>query len=639
MSDNSISRIPNATEAMPGPETESRLGRWYWVRSEDWEGKPYTWLGCCTHEGSNYIQISGIKDQYTRIHLDEFDEHLTHEPDPDGVIARKVEHYRHRSASLIQQVNDIVSALGIQPKALSHLTGSTSLTVPAGAKEVKAYGTALALAENETLPALFGKIKKANKKMAQWMAAPTLPMKAQLDIAMSTVKHIKQRIYAIELYAGVTEEIEQIAEGTAAPADAKVHLFQRRLYMDEECLADYRSGGMDFNGIDKFEAWLLKPANRDRIMPAPKCVVSMRVRRVDKERQNTTILSMFINIKLEEMDTATFLYIRNGENVYRLATELDFSESLFPDRATFDPMRPMMAKMFASRIDDLMDKAEYDDRVVAEAERKRKSKKWLRDNPKSTWNHKEKGMREFADPYRSMGGFDHDRYEPFNPSSVYYDDISEIVAERISHYNRVALIIQGLFDRSPCFQPHLMTKTWRPEDFMRAVDLIYDNSEVLHHGDAPDFEAYRTEINATLGTGSITIGQERFWMKAEAVKYNAQADRSYRGRVNHISLHQPHGNPGPGFTATVEVWNAKTRSATFRWLRERIGQRYYRSDPQQLPSAIAVPAAKLFNVSAYTPGDFKRFYADSRTRAQYLRWAPFLLGAEDWHAAQRKKAK
>ncbi len=41
-----------------------------------------------------------------------------------------------------------------------------------------------------------------------------------------------------------------------------------------------------------------------------------------------------------------------------------------------------------------------------------------------------------------------DRYEPFDPSSVYYDDIAEVISDKIAHYNRIALIVQGLFDRS-----------------------------------------------------------------------------------------------------------------------------------------------------------------------------------------------
>ena len=48
---------------------------------------------------------------------------------------------------------------------------------------------------------------------------------------------------------------------------------------------------------------------------------------------------------------------------------------------------------------------------------------------------------------------------------------------------------------------------------------------------------------------------------------------------------------------------------------------------------------KLFNISAYTPDDFKQFFADPRTRANYLAWAPLLLVAEDWHAGKLRPEK
>jgi hypothetical protein len=36
-------------------------------------------------------------------------------------------------------------------------------------------------------------------------------------------------------------------------------------------------------------------------------------------------------------------------------------------------------------------------------------------------------------------------------------------------------------------------------------------------------------------------------------------------------------------------------------------------------------------VMGHKLGDFKQFYADPRTREQYLQWAPMLLSAEDYH--------
>lgn len=621
--------------ARDGHEPDSVLGQWFWVNDQNYDGEPERWFGCVVAEGSNYLLVRGVTGAETRVHNDEFFERLTPEPDPQRVIDEQVRLLHHESQDLMRQASDLTRSLGIDTRALPGVSGGTALTVAAGRREVQEYKAALQKAQKETLPKLFEQIKTTNKAIAKWMAAPMLPLAAQLGTAEKTVDHIKRRIYAIELYAGVTEEVVQVASGDPAPAEEKVRLFQRRLYMDEECLADYRAGGMEFKDIAKFDAWLLEPANLDRLLPTPRCIVSMRVRRKEKEREATSILSHFVNFLLARDDDSTFLYIRNGANVYRLSTDIDFGRNLFPDRKTFDPQRPMMARMFGSRVESLIDRAEYEEQIAEEREKERNSKKWLREHPKSTWDTKTMGDREFANPYRFTGTrYLGDRFEPFDPSSVYYDDIAESVSDRIAHYNRVALIVQGLFDRSPVFHPHHMAKVWKPDDFFQAVELVYDNSVVLYDGDKPDFEAYRRKLNASLQVGSIVIGQEHAWMVREAAKYNAQGARSHYRGFQRVKLHKPYGDPGPGFTAAIGQWKAKSREAVFRWMRQRQSQRRYLDDKMDLPATLTVPESQLLNVSAYTPGDFRRFYADPRTRADYIKWAPFLLGAEDFHAGK-----
>jgi hypothetical protein len=50
---------------------------------------------------------------------------------------------------------------------------------------------------------------------------------------------------------------------------------------------------------------------------------------------------------------------------------------------------------------------------------------------------------------------------------------------------------------------------------------------------------------------------------------------------------------------------------------------------------VAVGTAdRLLNLDTYQPGDYKQFYADPRTRADYLEWAPYLLRAEDFKAGK-----
>ncbi len=77
----------------------------------------------------------------------------------------------------------------------------------------------------------------------------------------------------------------------------------------------------------------------------------------------------------------------------------------------------------------------------------------------------------------------------------------------------------------------------------------------------------------------------------------------------------------------------------FRWSRERLRPRRWnsRGNDDDLGITFTAPLDKVLNVSAYKPGDFKQFYADPRTRAEYLQWAPLLLAAEDWHSKKGAK--
>jgi hypothetical protein len=227
-----------------------------------------------------------------------------------------------------------------------------------------------------------------------------------------------------------------------------------------------------------------------------------------------------------------------------------------------------------------------------------------------------------------------DEWEPADPTSVYFDEASEFIAEEIKRYNRIAVIIQGLFDRSMVLHPHQPVQVWNPISFEGAIELVYDNM-TLTHGDKPDFEAYRAELNKTLGPDSIVTGQEDFWLRREADKENERQERDWRNRDrqrSNYTRYKPYGNSGPGLVNRMDDWKKRARKAVFRWTY----QRGYFGDGAERNATLEVPSEELLNVSAYTPGDYKRFFSDPRTRQEYLKWAPLLLAAEDYHAGARK---
>ena len=96
--------------------------------------------------------------------------------------------------------------------------------------------------------------------------------------------------------------------------------------------------------------------------------------------------------------------------------------------------------------------------------------------------------------------------------------------------------------------------------------------------------------------------------------------------------------PGPGMVSQAKQVIFKkgvATKATFAWERQR-AYNHYSDDRSLVPVKLTVLVEDLLNVSAYRTGDFKRFFADPRTRVEYLQWAPLLLAAEKW--CQKKKA-
>jgi len=660
------------------PVIEPAIGQWYWVKGdrEDYAcsshpaigfpGDEYGWFGCIVLVGSNMVELhspSSGRDGYstTRVLFEDMDDQLLYEPDHQGVIARSLSHYQEEVNRQIAEVKRITSRLGVVGNAIEEHQPSdgAALMVLSSENDPDRYKNQLIKARDEDLPTLFDDIKQSNAAVAKWMSAETTGLLAEASQLDGTIGRIEQRIFNVELYAGLTENVALVREGDTAGYADKIHLMQRMMFMDEECLLDYEAGGMDIESINQFDAWLSREANLDRCLPFPKTVVLFRVRRNIKGR--TADLNPFIKVALEQEDKLTFMYIRNGGNLYRLNCAFEFGEKMFPDEGSLDLGEPMMAKMFCSSVDKLMPRREWEDRL-AEAkgkvlEEKRLSDQWIAENPEEKWLEKwrrehpgkepGKGAWIRSNPYRSWLNGEQptsrklselEDYEPFDQGNLFYDEIMARLRDEMGRFNRVALILQGLLDRSPVLHPHPKARTWEAAGFELAFELIYDGSNVLYHGDAPDFEAYRQSVNAVADEDSVFYGQQDYWEQLEAEKECRRRDNDWRDEGKYRPVRwKPYGNPGPGRIAKPSKFLKKSQKVRFSWERMRLKRPRWIGDPDgPIATHVTVPLDELFNVSGYQPGDYKRFFQDPRTRQEYLKWAPFLLSAEDYHSGVLK---
>lgn len=619
-----VSHFSAPRSEMKGPLY--RLGDWYWVGVDREDGE--VWLGAITHVGSNYIEISGPADErcthHTRVHFRDVEKECRREPEAEKVIAAKIEEQRHIVAEATKRISAITGRLAIDA---AHADGETRSLAVYDRTSMDEYKRDLITARDKSLPALFEEIKKASALMSVWMSAQMIPMRAEAEQAEGVIEVVKGRIHGVELYAGLAEEVEEIRDGAPAAMDEPIHLFQRRHYMDEECLIDYEVGGMRFESVLGFDAWLLKPANLARILPCPRSVVAFRVRRNKAEVEFTSFRD-FINMLFEQgkdKDMLTYLYMRNGERVYRLSTTLDFGERLFPeiDRSTVMGGKLYAVKGYDDEIERLATEGEYQDLK----RRAREERAMLKGLPEEERRQKDQHLTESL---RYWVLWDHE--------TVWYDDIAAYMKKQLDDHNRVVLVLQGLLDRSRVFEPHPTYKLWEGADFNRAFKLVYDDSRALAAGEKPDFLAYQAEVNAKLKKGSTTVGQVDFWMEIEAERENKRRQEREGSRYwdrPELKRYRPYGNPGPGVYATVQEYSS-AKGCTFTWRRERLTYRprmpwdAERSD--DVGCRLTVPVDRLLCVGGYRPGDYHKFYDDPRTRAEYLKWAPLLLRAEEYHA-------
>jgi hypothetical protein len=633
------------------------VGQWYWVHHKVSDEDETTWTFCCiTHLGSNFATLTSCqqgkyKDTMTfRIHFDGFFDDLVWVPNAQEVIDGYISHHHSNLHLLMREMKEVTARLAIAPSCELQVDSAETqaLSTTLSGQSYGDYKGALIRAKKEELPAIFKAIEEQHLELAKWMSAQLVPMRAQAAKLAKITDSIESRIFNVELYAGLVEVVEQVRDGEPAQLSTPVTLIQRRHYMDEECLAHYETGGMQFRHIRAFDKWIARGDNLNRLLPFPRCIVAFRVRHYDIQRETGNLDEFFQLMDERKEDRKTFLYIRNGEQLFRMSTGIDFGHHLFPDieREKLGGVK-LWAEHSHGKIHNLITDHDYNERVRTWQERvtanERKHAEWEVEKAawearKATASEEEKAKNSYKyhwfyedDDLR----FDEAHFTPFDKTSVYHDDIKKYVQDQIDAHNRIALVIQGLLDRSSVLHPHPPWQLWTTEGFGQALNLIYDSSKALTPGEAPDFEAFRARLNKSLTTGSVTIGQQVPWEEAEAEKWNeknSSRDRRWRYR--------PHTNPGPGHIATVVArrgakaryeWIRKSNKAKKRWEDNpnRPGWGWERRDYADIKSAYMCKIENVLNISAYTPGDFKQFFNDPRTRADYPKWAPFLLAAEE----------
>lgn len=258
-----------------------------------------------------------------------------HEFEPDGhkIRAKQI-------AEIMGEINQMTSEnvqLGIEANNTLGLIGvgetspatSNALITSNQPEELKKKMAALQAAMKKKSTAIALKQKKVQALVKEQEKA----LDAVARVFSTATERMNEFMWSINLYLGRDEEIALIREGEPADQETPISIRQLVLYMDEECALNADFGGLEFDKINEFDEWVSKPENFDRLIPEPRCVVALKPRHTPLKDDD---MDPWEQAARDQANMKTYFLVRNGERAYRVCTELEVGENLFPTRNEFD---------------------------------------------------------------------------------------------------------------------------------------------------------------------------------------------------------------------------------------------------------------------------------------------------------------
>lgn len=591
----------NRGQAAGKPDDHPKRGEWYWVKFWEWK-EPTCWSGtrhisgtgprhlgkeelmCVVHVGSNFVAFgdtSANLENADRVPNAELLARTRKEENAHAIIDGWVEETRsklHTTLKLLAEKMNTAGLIGEENAA------PTSLLPSLTRRDPNQHKKELTLLRDKTLPATKERVKELTSHMVTLQKMKFMSERSEMYALSRAVTKADERIFALEMYAGLAEKVKQIGDGQPAPANTPITVRQMLRYMDEETLFDLDKGGMDFEKLGDFDEWIAKPENRDRLVPEPRCLVSFKVRRHDKDYGPCRTLSDFMcQLGKREANMKTYLVMRNGEKIYRLASEAEFEPRLIPLMDEFTPEQ---------------------------------------------LTHK---GRWFDDPV-----------ELVTPQHVRYDDKIEELRSSMMRYNRVMFLLQGLLDRSEVYSPHPPINLGDDDSLNQWLRLLRDEEQGLPSWNPPEWESYRDAANAKIQKGTWVYcnvreeDREMYNWRGSWKKRPHDVERPFVCQVHAIS---------PSKSEVVLRWSLGNRIKD-EWVIDKSrpvpnkpGYYYQKKIEYDLGERFArqrVKIAECFNVEAYQLGEYKKFLCDAYLKGRYLQWAPHLIAAEKFHQKLRE---
>lgn len=583
------------------PLDEVQVGDYYWIKFESEEKGEREELMCVEKIGTNHVAFVRNRDHggtsNCKVHFDDFEKECRPEPNWRDVLSRRLEKAQRAIQEKTRQLVEEGRKLCLLPEQHSQPTEAPQSLLPVKVSEdPKKYQKSLVRLQKK-MPEIEEEIKELGEEYAVICRDMAMSDMTKLEAVKLALEVVEDRIFTIELYCGVLESAVQIAKGEPAPISTSIVIRQQMLYMDEETLFDYQDGGMDFSKLGDFDEWVVRPENLNRVLPDQRGIVAFRVRRNAKDYGPArSFAEAWAHMGWKEANEQTYLLIRNGGNVYRIVSEVDFTPRLIPKEGEIG--KDQFTKISERYLWDELDENGCRKREVKE--------------------------------------------ELVTPDSLDFDDHLEKANKLLRHYNRIVILVQGLLDRSPIFHPHVPINLRSPADMEKWIVLVRDEERGLPSNKV-SWEEYQKQLNSSLQKGKWVYVDSSYDEGYENGERPYRESGSWRGRetprrrgwaaYRMPDLCQVESVKRDGSKVRVSWPWGRLAKGRERWVanpdRPGYGHYEYDTDTDRMCHEW-IPVDRVLNVSDYQAGDYKMFLCDRALLGEYLKWAQYLLTAEDW---------
>lgn len=580
-----LQKFSNPLSKAGSKDKRPKLGDWRWVKVEDDEKKEKEYLLCCTHLASNHAVFSWTNEKGWNkswlVRYRDLEAETREESNWKEVIEGWIEESKEELAQAVRKLSDMTKNAGLIQEYSANAQNEPQTLLPAKTlQSPEEHKKALLKLKESDFPAQYKTVESITQKIASYHRALYLPFQAEAEKLNKAVEKVDQRLFALELYAGLFQQCKCIRNGDSAPQDTPIAVRQMIRYMDEESLIDYDRGGMDYKNLEDFDAWIAKDENLNRIAPEQRCVVALKVRR-DSKDYDTRGLNFFGLMRVFEehmKNERTYLLLRNGTQVYRLTTEIEFDPRLLPLRDEFH-------KPFE----------------------------------KEEWH-----------------GLGNTKNRTITPDDFEYDKHVEERMQKIFEYNRVMFLVQGLLDRSKVFSPHPPINLADESHVKTWFKAVFDEELGLPSSNPPKWEDYRDLKNTQIQVGSFVWSD---WHPDSDYRYEryTQGDVLIDGRERDKILAVTAIKKDRSQVRVSWPWGTRY-GYEHRDSWDRSYGKWGEWEVNRMRHCW-IPLKEVFNVSAYQSGEYKQFLCDAYLKGAYLKWAPPLLDSEKWHMNQKKQKK